>query len=58
MNSFRESVEELIKQDLAKGIPLKEVILNVGFHAIKGTNVYVMGYGINEDKALIIVVPD
>jgi hypothetical protein len=58
MSNFVESITKLIKKDLEKGVKLKEAVLNAGFHHIDGTNTYIMGYGIYEDNALVIVIPD
>ena len=53
-----EIIVERIKKDIASGLSLKEAVINAGFHRIDGTNVYIMGYGLYEDKALITIVSD
>lgn len=58
MSNFKESIIELIKKDLASGMMLKEAVIKAGFHRIDGTNVYIMGYGLYEDKALVTIIPD
>lgn len=58
MNSFLYGIKELIKKNLEKGMTLREALINVGFHQIEGTNTYVMGYGLYEDKVLITVIPN
>jgi len=57
MVSFMESIVELIKKDMASGISPKEAVINTGFHRIDGTNTYILGYGLYEDKALVISFP-
>ena len=58
MSIFKENIEKLIKKDLANGMTVKEAVINAGFHRIDGTNTYIMGYGLYEDKALVTIVPN
>jgi len=58
MNDFTKAIAEVIKKDLESGMTFKEAIINAGFHQIDGTNTYIMGYGLYEDKALVIIIPD